>query len=89
MPSAEVVSWMQKGMWLLMLTAAPAVLVATVIGLAVAVIQAATQLQDQTISQSLKLGAVLLTLAIAGPWMGSQIYRFADELLTALPGLGR
>jgi type III secretion protein S len=89
MANAEVVSWLQKAMWLLMLTAAPAVLVATVIGLVVAVLQAATQLQDQTISQSLKLAAVLLTLGVAGPWIGSQLFRFADEMFTLLPGLGK
>lgn len=88
MPLPEVVSWLQKALWLLMLTAAPAVLVATVIGLVVAVLQAATQLQDQTISQSLKLGAVLLTLLVGGPWMGSQIYRFADEIFSVFPRLG-
>jgi type III secretion protein S len=89
MPNPEVVTWLQKAMWLLMLTAAPAVLVATVIGLVVAVLQAATQLQDQTISQSLKLAAVLLTLGVSGPWIGSQLYRFADEMFNLLPGLGK
>jgi type III secretion protein S len=89
MNSPEVVVMMQRGLWVLVITSAPVVIVTTIVGFSVAVFQAATQLQDQTISQSLKLGAVVVTLAFAGGWMGSQIFGFADALFRSIPTIGR
>jgi flagellar biosynthetic protein FliQ len=46
------------------------------------VLQAATQLHDPTISHLPRLLAVAATLAVAGPWMGSQIVAFAVRMLS-------
>jgi type III secretion protein S len=89
MQTHELVAWTQKALWLLMLTAAPAVIVSAVVGLLIAVVQAATQLQDQSISQSAKLGAVALVLLVTGAWMGAEVFRFADAVLRGLPGMAR
>jgi type III secretion protein S len=89
MQTHELVAWTQKALWLLMLTAAPAVIVSAVVGLLIAVVQAATQLQDQSISQSAKLGAVALVLLVSGAWMGVEVFRFADSVLRDLPGMVR
>jgi type III secretion protein S len=89
MQTHELVAWTQKALWLLMLTAAPAVIVSAVVGLLIAVVQAATQVQDQSISQSAKLGAVALVLLVSGAWMGVEVFRFADSVLRDLPGMVR
>jgi type III secretion protein S len=89
MQAQELIELLQKSMLLLMMTAAPAVAAAALVGLVIAVVQAATQLQDQSISQAVKLGAVLIVLLVAGNWMASEIWRFADQLLTRLPTLVR
>jgi type III secretion protein S len=89
MQTHELVAWTQKALWLLMLTATPAVVVSALVGLLIAVVQAATQLQDQSIAQSAKLGAVALVLVVAGAWMSSEVYQFADEVLRGLPGVKR
>jgi type III secretion protein S len=89
MQTHEMVNLLQTAMALLMLTAAPAVIASAVVGLVIAVVQTATQLQDQSIGQAFKLGAVLLVLLVTGAWMGAEIWRFADQLLTRLPTLVR
>jgi flagellar biosynthesis protein FliQ len=60
----------------------PVVAVGALVGLVVAVLQAATQLHDPTISHLPRLLAVAATLAVAGPWMGSQIVAFAVRMLS-------
>lgn len=89
MQTHELVDLLQKAMVLLMITSAPAVIVSAIVGLLVAIVQAATQLQDQSISQALKLGAVLLVILVTGGWMSAEIYRFGDRLLAQLPSLVR
>jgi type III secretion protein S len=89
MQTQELVELMQRAMWLLMITAAPAVLVSALVGLVMAIVQTATQLQDQSISQGLKLGAVLLVMLVTGRWMSTEVLRFADQLLNDFPNLVR
>jgi type III secretion HrpO family protein len=87
MDTPTLVMLTQKALWLLALTAAPTVVIAGLVGLLIAVVQAATQLQDQSISQSAKLGAVLLVLWAAGGWMSREIMEFGNELMRAMSGL--
>jgi type III secretion protein S len=89
MQTHELIDVMHKAMLVLMLTAAPTVIVSAVVGLVVAVVQAVTQLQDQSIGQALKLGAVMLVLLVTGGWMSSEVFRFADRLFADLPTLTR
>lgn len=87
MQTADIVDVLHRAMVVLMVTAAPAVIVAAIVGLLVAVVQAATQLQDQSISQALKLGAVVIVLFVGGASMGSEVVRFGDRILTEIPAL--
>jgi type III secretion protein S len=84
-----LIELMHRGMVLLMMTAAPAVITAAVVGLVVAVVQAATQIQDQSISQSMKLGAVVVVLLVTGSWIGAEVLRFGQQLLESIPVLTR
>lgn len=72
----------QKALWLILVIASPAVLVALVVGFAVSVLQAASQLQEFTLSFVPKIMAVLLMLALCAPWMGEQLVRFAQAALS-------
>jgi flagellar biosynthesis protein FliQ len=54
--------------------------VAALIGLVVAALQAATQIQDVTIAHLPRLVAVALALVVIGPWMGAQIAAFAARV---------
>lgn len=76
---------LQEGLYLVLLVSAPPVLASLVVGLAVSLLQATTQLQDHTLTFVPKLVAVLATLAIAGPWIGAQLVRFTQVLLQGMP----
>jgi type III secretory pathway component EscS len=89
MQTQEIVLWMQKSMMVLMITSAPIVIVSAVVGVVIAVLQTATQLQDQSISQSVKLGACMLVLILFGGWMCTEVFKFADELLISMPKIVR
>jgi len=69
--------------------AAPILLVALVLGLFIGMIQAATQIQEMTLSFVPKLLGVVLVLALAGHWMLGTIVDYTQELITAIPGLLR
>jgi type III secretion HrpO family protein len=84
-PSLETLSRLgQEALILSLLVSLPVVGLAALIGLFVAVLQAATQIQDVTLSHLPRLVVVALALAVLGPWMGAQIAAFASSVL----GLG-
>lgn len=66
-----------KAMTLVLWTSMPAILVATVVGVLVSLVQALTQVQDQTLPFGIKLVAVFLTLFLTVRWMGSEIFNFS------------
>ena len=71
----------QEALMLAIAVSLPVVGVAALAGLLVAVAQAATQVQDITLAHLPRLVVVAITLAVAGPWMGSQIAAFAARIL--------
>ena len=85
----ELNSILQQSLNLVILTSAPPVLMALVVGVLVAVFQATTQLQEQTLSFAPKLVAVLGVLALAGPWIGDQLVRFTFHVFDQFPAIIR
>jgi type III secretion HrpO family protein len=77
----ELVQLGESALLLSLLVSLPVVGVAALVGLVVAALQAATQLQDATIAHLPRLIAVALALAVLAPWMGSEIAGFALEAL--------
>lgn len=69
----------QGALTLLATVAAPFLVVALVIGLAIALVQTATQLQDSVLSFVPKLAAALLVLALAGHWAFERLTTFATS----------
>ena len=70
-----------------LLLAAPLLLVALVTGLLVGAFQAATQINEMTLSFIPKLLSMALALVIAGPWMLKTIVSYTRELFESIPGL--
>ena len=75
----------REGLYLAVLVSAPAVLASMLVGLFVSLFQATTQLQDQTLSFAPKVVAVLVSLAVFGPWIGAQLVRFTNVILDVVP----
>jgi len=70
-----------------LLLAAPLLIVALVAGLLIGVFQAATQINEMTLSFIPKLVAMAATLMLAGPWMLKLIVGYTRELFESIPGL--
>lgn len=77
----------QRALEITLLLAAPMLLAALIIGLLVGVFQAATQINEMTLSFIPKLLAMALVLVIAGPWMLHTLVSFTRDLITNLPGM--
>lgn len=77
----------REALWLAVLLAGPMLGAALAVGLFIGVIQAATQIQEMTLSFIPKLGALVLVLFIIGPWMLQVLTSFAQRLFTDIPGL--
>lgn len=71
----------------LLLMAGPILLVVLVIGLVVSIFQAATQINEATLTFIPKLLGVFATLIIAGPWMLSVFSDYLKHVLTSIPTL--
>ncbi|MEI4270723.1 flagellar biosynthesis protein FliQ [Klenkia sp. LSe6-5] len=66
---------------------APILLTALLVGFAISLFQAATQIQEQTLSFVPKLVAVAIALVITGNWVLSELVSFTHQLFDALPAL--
>lgn len=69
------------------LVASPVLLVTLAVGLTVSIFQAATQINDPSLSFIPKVLAVLITFALAGPWMLTVMTDYMRRVLTGLPGI--
>lgn len=81
----HVIQLAYQGLLLILILSAPPILVSMFFGIIVAIFQAATQIQEQTLSFTIKLVAVTLTLMLLGGWLGSQIMSFSLNVFTHFP----
>ncbi len=72
-----------------LLVSAPPLAAALVVGAATGVLQAATQVQEPTLGVVPRLAAVLAALALAAPWIGARVARFAAECLELVARVAR
>ena len=79
----------REGLVVALLVSAPPLAAALAVGLVTGVLQAATQVQEQSLGVVPRLGAVLGALIVAGPWIGARVVRFAAHCLELVPGLAR
>ena len=87
MTPQTVLTLAQQALWITALVSAPLLLTALVVGLAVSIFQAATQINEMTLSFIPKLIALAATLVFAGPWMLKVIVGYTRELFESIPGL--
>lgn len=74
-----------EALLLILIISGPPIVIASIIGLFVAIFQAATQIQEQTFAFAIKLLAVFITIMVAGGWLGSLMYQFAVKIFTHVP----
>ncbi len=83
----QVMDVAREAMYLTALLSAPLLLSALVVGMLIGVLQAATQIQEMTLSFIPKLLAFALALVIAGPWMLDLFITYTRRLFASIPGL--
>lgn len=84
MTIALALDWYRKTLWTAVLVGGPVILAGVAIGLVIAILQAATQVNDSAVAFAPKALATLVVLAIAGPWMMQQLVEFTTAVFVAV-----
>lgn len=87
MTPESVMTLGHRAMEVTLMVAAPMLLVALIIGLVVSIFQAATQINEMTLSFIPKLVGIFVALVVAGPWMLSVMLEYMREIFTSIPAL--
>ena len=87
MTPESVMTFGRQAMEVSMMIAAPLLLVALGIGLIVSIFQAATQINEQTLSFIPKLLGIIVTLVIAGPWMLTIMLDYMRQVFSNIPNM--
>lgn len=85
----EVLELTKQALWLTLILSGPPIAAASIVGLGVAFLQAATQLQEQTFAYTVKFVVIVLTLFITASLIGGTLYTYADRIFLDFPGLIR
>ena len=85
----EVLELTRYALWLVLILSGPPIAAAALVGLVVAFLQAATQLQEQTFAYALKFVAIVLALFVTGSMIGGTLYTYSNRIFTEFPALIR
>jgi len=87
MTPESVMTMGRTAMEVTLMVSAPLLLVALIIGLVISIFQAATQINEATLSFIPKLVGIFIALVVAGPWMLSTMLDYMRQVFTSIPGL--
>ncbi|MDR0786050.1 MAG: flagellar biosynthesis protein FliQ [Treponema sp.] len=89
MSIGEVTRFLRGGIWETLLLASPMLLIALIVGLAVAILQATTSIQEQTLTFVPKIAAILSMLALLGGWMFTHLSAYTMQLFRMIPDMAK
>jgi type III secretion HrpO family protein len=84
----EIYALSYQALILILVLSGPPILVSMVLGLIVAVFQAATQIQEQTLSFTVKLFAVIFTIITLGGWLGAEVMQYTSTIFNGIAKWG-
>jgi flagellar biosynthetic protein FliQ len=87
MDPQQVLTITRDGLLILLTVCTPLLAVVLAVGLVVSILQAATQIHEQTLSFVPKLLAAFATLGLAGPWMLQTLVDYIRQTLMAIPSV--
>ena len=87
MNTAQLLDYSQTTLILVLKLSMIPIVVATVIGLLVSLLQALTQIQEQTLGFAVKLIAISITIMVASHWMGGELLQFTQNIFTNFPSI--
>ena len=85
----ETLELTRQALWLVLMLSGPPIAAAAIVGLVVAILQAATQIQEQTFAYALKFVAIVLALFVTGAMIGGTLYTYSNRIFTEFPHLTR
>lgn len=87
MADIGLIALIKQALWLTLLLSAPPILAASIVGLLVAIVQAATQIQEQTVTYAAKYLVVVIAVLATSSLAGGALLRYADQIFSELPAL--
>ena len=88
MNETELIHLTSELLWVTLLLSLPTVLVASILGIAVSLVQALTQIQDQTLQFLIKLVGVSIVMVMTYNWMGVAILNYANQTFDLISRVG-
>jgi type III secretion HrpO family protein len=89
MDVSQILDLSVKAVILILVLSLPSIAVATIVGVLISLIQALTQVQEQTLGFAVKLIAVGLTLLATAVWMGSELLQYTGNILESFPRMAK
>ena len=89
MSLGEVTTLLRQGVLTVLMVASPMLLAALTVGLIIAILQATTSIQEQTLVFVPKIFAILTMLAILGGWMFNVLREYTLQLFERIPDIAR
>jgi type III secretion protein S len=85
--SDYIVNITVEAMWLVLLLSAPPIIAASVVGLIVAIIQAATQLQEQTLQYALKFFTIVISIFLTAGLVAGSLIAYTNQIFDNFAGM--
>ena len=85
MDSQTVIDIGREAIWNMLLIGAPVLLAGMAVGLLIGLLQALTQIQEQTVAFVPKLIAMVLVLSLALPWLIARMVQYSSDLIAGIP----
>jgi type III secretion HrpO family protein len=85
----DAIELTHQALWLVLVLSAPPVIVAAIVGLLIAFVQAATQIQEQTFQYAAKFFAIVLTIFLTASLLGGTLMQYTDRVMSGFPGMVR
>ena len=81
MHDPHILTLTAQALWLVLLLSMPPIIAASVVGLMISLIQALTQIQEQTLPFAFKLVAVIISIFLTARWIGIEIFNYSLAIM--------
>ncbi len=89
MNSTDITSFLVQALYLTLILSMPTILVAAIVGTLFSLVQALTQIQEQTLSFAVKLIAVGVTLFLTAGWVGGELMNYTLTVFSSFHRISR
>ena len=80
----SITQLMREGVWVAIKLGGPMLVLSMAVGVLIAIFQAVTQIHEQTLGFIMKMSVIILTLLVAGGWMGETVLDYAKEVFSLM-----